>query len=441
MKRDKLEIIYSIIILVTIPVIVAINTIILIQLTNTAFNNELNRKADLANNIIARYSSKSIRLEQYGNIKTELDSLESSQLALMQSKVIIKKNNDFTTVAHSSSTNSKLNQSEKTQAELVISHKKSIANLINTYDRKTNPAQAWNVMTPVIEGDEVIAIISANYLTIDAQEAISSAYKQSLIILIISIILIFGLLFRHFKLVGYAQLLARQKELNQTMSDFLSVATHELKSPTSIIKGYLSNVMDGDYGNVEPQVREQIQVALSQTDRLNALVQDLLNVSRVEQGRVEYNIKDVDITKIINLIIENYRPISQSKGLVINYTPDNNIPHVKADESRLQEVFTNLIDNAIKYTEKGSVTISHQVKKGRLVTNIHDTGLGMSPSARKRLFQRFYRVKTEKTQYISGTGLGLWIIKQYIEAMGGYIDVESIEGVGSNFIVELSTGK
>lgn len=441
MKRDKLEIIYSIIILVTIPVIVAINTIILIQLTNTAFNNELNRKADLANNIIAQYSSKSIRLEQYGNIKTELDSLESSQPALMQSKVIIKKNNDLTTVAHSSSTNSKLNQSEKTQAELVISHKKSIANLINTYDRKTNPAQAWNVMTPVIEGDEVIAIISANYLTIDAQEAISSAYKQSLIILIISIILIFGLLFRHFKLVGYAQLLARQKELNQTMSDFLSVATHELKSPTSIIKGYLSNVMDGDYGNVEPQVREQIQVALSQTDRLNALVQDLLNVSRVEQGRVEYNIKDVDITKIINLIIENYRPISQSKGLVINYTPDYNIPHVKADESRLQEIFTNLIDNAIKYTEKGSVTISHQVKKGRLVTNVHDTGLGMSPSARKRLFQRFYRVKTEKTQYISGTGLGLWIIKQYIEAMGGYIDVESIEGVGSNFIVELSTSK
>lgn len=439
MKRDRLEITYSIIVLITIPVIVAVNTIMLVQSTSLAFNTELQRKADLANSIIAQSSLQSIKSRQYEKIQTNLNSLESSQPTLMNSMLIVREDSDFIIAAHGASSAEQLNQSEKTQAGLVVNSQNSIASLIDTYDRKSNPAQAWNVMTPVIDNNKVIAIVSANYLTVDAQEAISSAYQQSFIVLMISIVLIFGLLFRHFRLVGYVQLLAKQKELNQTMSDFLSVATHELKSPTSIIKGYLSNVMDGDYGNVEPKVKEQIQVAITQTERLNALVQDLLNVSRVEQGRIQYNITEVDITKVLHTVIDNYRPIAQSKGLVINYEPANNTPLVKADENRVQEVFTNLIDNAIKYTEKGSVTISHQINKDNITTSIRDTGFGISPSAKQRLFQRFYRVKTDQTQNISGTGLGLWIIKQYVEAMGGTIEVESMEGVGSNFIVGLQT--
>ena len=101
------------------------------------------------------------------------------------------------------------------------------------------------------------------------------------------------------------------------------------------------------------------------------------------------------------------------------------------------EVFANLIDNAIKYTSHGSVTITQRVEKGVVTTNFRDTGFGISPTAKERLFQRFYRVQTSETQGISGTGLGLWIIKQYVLAMNGSIDVETMEGVGSNFIVEL----
>lgn len=438
MKRDKLEIIYSIIVLITIPVIVAVNTIVLTQSTNTAFNNELNRKADLANGVVAQSSMKLIKNGQYKELETNLNALESSQPTLMHSMLIENEGNGFVITARSkSAAGDKLNL---TQAGTVVSNKRSVARLIDTYDRKSNPAQAWNVMTPVIDSDgKIIAIISANYLTVDAQEAIGAAYQQSFFVLIISIVLILGLLFRHFRLVGYVQLLAKQKELNQTMSDFLSVATHELKSPTSIIKGYLSNVMDGDYGSVEPGVKEQIQAAITQTERLNSLVQDLLNVSRVEQGRVQYDITDVDIKKVLVTIVDNYRPMAQSKGLQIIYEPAESLPLIKADENRIQEIFTNLIDNAIKYTEKGTITVFHQIKDDTLVTSVRDTGFGISPSAKERLFQRFYRVKTDQTQNISGTGLGLWIIKQYTESMGGKIDVESMEGVGSNFIVELKT--
>ena len=141
------------------------------------------------------------------------------------------------------------------------------------------------------------------------------------------------------------------------------------------------------------------------------------------------------------MIIENYQPIAKEKNLQIIYEPTNNIPLVRADEGRVQEIFTNIIDNAIKYTSQGSVTITQQQEKGFIIINFRDTGFGISPVAKDRLFQRFYRVKTSQTEGISGTGLGLWIIKQYIEAMNGLIDVETMEGVGSNFIIKLQINK
>lgn len=438
MNHGKREIFYSICILIAIPAIIIANTVILTLSTNEAFKTELQRKADYGNSIIAQSSLKLLENKQYDVLQNNLDSLEDSQPSLMQSMIIVKDSDALKIVARSSSAPESLNQSEQNSINFAYNNKNPIAFLINTFDRKNNPAQAWSVTTPVLDGNnKVIAIVSSSLLTVDAQEAINSAYQKSFIILVVSIILIMGLLFRHFRLVGYIKLLAKQRELNQTMNDFLSVATHELKSPTSIIKGYLSNVLDGDFGPVEPKIREQIQIAVLQTDRLNALVQDLLNVSRVDQGKIQYNLGTVDTTKILNTIIENYRPIAENKGLQVIYNPDANLPLVYADEGRVQEVFSNLIDNAIKYTPKGSVTITQQINKDRITTNFRDTGLGMSPTAKQRLFQRFYRIKTDKTQGISGTGLGLWIIKQYVVAMNGSIEVETMEGVGSNFIVEL----
>jgi signal transduction histidine kinase len=113
---------------------------------------------------------------------------------------------------------------------------------------------------------------------------------------------------------------------------------------------------------------------------------------------------------------------------------------VRADAGRVQEIFTNLIDNAVKYTASGTITIKHHTEKQYLVTSVRDTGNGISAEHRERLFQRFYRVQTEETKGISGTGLGLWIIKQYIEHMGGKIEVDSLVGSGTEFIVYLPLG-
>ena len=115
------------------------------------------------------------------------------------------------------------------------------------------------------------------------------------------------------------------------------------------------------------------------------------------------------------------------------------LPTIWADPGRIQEIFTNLIDNAIKYSERGEVRVEHKIDGNHLVTLVSDDGLGMSVEAQKKLFQRFYRVKTDKTATISGTGLGLWIIKQYIEAMKGSIALNSEEGKGTTFTVSFPT--
>lgn len=437
MKREKLEVIYSVGVVIAIPLLVILNTVMLVRSTRNAFNVELTRKADVVNGVIAESARADIVAKRYDVLQQSFTALEKAQPAIKATSVIVEQDGQLTQAVRTATAPEKMSANSALQARIAFERKRPIAKLMDVeYDGRK--AQAWNVVTPVLsDTGTVIAAVSTNTVTTDAMEAINKAYSTSFMILIGSVVVIVGMLFRHFRLVTYVRLLAKQREVNQTMSDFLSVATHELKAPTTVIKGYISNVLDGTAGPITDDARQQLMVAFSQTDRLNELVQDLLNVSRIEQGRVSYTMRAVDSRALLGMIVGNYQPIAAAKGVTLSIETLDPMPAVYCDEGRLQEIYTNLIDNAIKYTAKGMVTIGQRVEKDRVITNVRDTGFGMSPDAKRRLFQRFYRIKTDQTQNISGTGLGLWIIKQYIEAMGGTIEVESIEGIGSNFIVAL----
>lgn len=441
MKREKLEIIYSVAIIIAIPIILVANTIYLVRTVRAAYNSELRQKADVINSVAATMINMNITELDVNQLDKSLNNLEKAESDVVQAHIVVQKNGEPVIIARSASAPSEMNDSLKIQTRIVYERKQSVARLISVSKDKTIQ-QAWSVATPILNSDgQVVAVLTSSVLTTDAQKLINSAFAKSFVFLVVSIIIIVFLLFRHFRLVGYIQLLAKQRELNQTMTDFLSVATHELKAPTSIMKGYIANVIDGTAGPINDEAKDQLSVALSQVDRLNNLVQDLLNVSRVEQGRVEYKIESVDTTAIISTIIRTYRPIAEAKGLQLIFEPNLEIPAAKSDSGRVQEIFTNLIDNAIKYTPSGSVTVSQIYDTHTVTTTISDTGLGMNKEDQKRLFQRFYRVKTEKTKEINGTGLGLWIIKQYIEAMGGSISLNSAEGKGSDFTVTLPINK
>ncbi len=228
------------------------------------------------------------------------------------------------------------------------------------------------------------------------------------------------------------------KQLEQLKDEFVFIAAHELRTPVAAMKGYLTLILEGTTGAITDGTRGYIERVINANQRLIQLVNDLLEVARSQAGRLTIKVAPVAIAPPIASVLDELRSLADEKSVSITYEPPADLPNVLADADRVKEVVVNLIGNAIKYMGgAGKVTVSHERKEGKLITYIADTGLGMSKEAQEKLFQKFYRVQTEKTRDITGTGLGLFIVKEIIEKMNGTIWVISEEGKGSTFAFAL----
>lgn len=236
---------------------------------------------------------------------------------------------------------------------------------------------------------------------------------------------------------AFNKMIGGLKQLEELKEEFVFIAAHELRTPVSAIKGYLSMVLDGTAGPISQPVRKFLEEVISANQRLIRLVNDLLEVARSEAGHLNIDVASLDIREPVQAVISELKPLSDEKNIKIFYQPQE-VPRIMADSVRLKEVLVNLIGNAIKYTvDAGEIIISHEVNGKNLITHIKDSGIGIAAEAQKKLFEKFYRVQTEKTRDITGTGLGLFIVKQIIEKMNGKIWVESEEGKGSVFSFSL----
>ncbi|MDX1765390.1 MAG: HAMP domain-containing sensor histidine kinase [Candidatus Saccharimonadales bacterium] len=433
LSRQKLELFYSIFLLLIIPGLIVVNTLLVSRSVKDNFDTELRRKADVANVVFGNAAEQN--LDEPEIIQTTLENIIIAEDDLANIFVAVPASNgQFSVIA---AADSELVGQDITslQLQVVNDRRKSVAQLVNRSDDTAK--RSWNVVTPIISDNELTAVTSIDVSIADAEGAISATLTRSFVILFVTVFIVALLLANHFRFVEYAQLFQKVKEADQLKTDFLSVATHELRAPMSIIKGQISNVIDGDLGDISDGAKDQLNQTIQQTDRLNSLVEDLLNVSRIEQGRLKIETVDFVPGDTIEVLVEQYRSKADQKGLEINYEGLDTQVKLRADIGRFAEIMTNLIDNAVKYSNKGSITIRHELKDKSIITRVKDTGIGMSAKERERLFSRFYRVKNERTKSIPGTGLGLWIIKQYIEKMGGKISVDSLEGEGTEFIVEL----
>lgn len=440
MNKERREIIYSVITIVLIPLLFVFNTLVITSRIQNDSSRNIRRNADLVNGVIAESLKTSVESKKYSQTDSQILLINQQQPAIGDVVVIVRDSDNYKVVSSSKDAKTKLDKNDDIQLSIIFERARSVAKMVDLQDSEGNISKGWNVITPILDKNQkVIAAVSTNVSAADTQELIDATLRISFLVTGATVILIIGLLFRHFRFASYAELLRKQKAVNQTMTDFLSVATHELKAPMTTTKGYISSILDGDYGQVDPKVVEPLNTVLKQTERLNNLVQDLLNVSHIEQGKITVEPVNVDLGGIIQNILHDYSERAQAKSLSINYETSQPV-FVFADQGRVIEVMTNLIDNAIKYTPSGSVTIKHRLQGKTIITSVIDTGPGMSSEESSRLFQRFYRVKNDNTKDIPGTGLGLWIIKQYIEKMNGKISVNSIVGVGTEFTVELPAG-
>ncbi|OGI13930.1 MAG: hypothetical protein A2878_01225 [Candidatus Moranbacteria bacterium RIFCSPHIGHO2_01_FULL_54_31] len=231
----------------------------------------------------------------------------------------------------------------------------------------------------------------------------------------------------------------RLKELDTTKSEFISIASHQLRTPLTAIKGYISLLLEGSYGKVPAKIQDVLDKVYTVNSRLVHLVEDLLNVSRIEAGRIQYSFALTQLEPLVAEVVDMFKPAAKQKKLSLTMRlPEKPLPQLTIDPNKIKEVVSNLIDNALKYTKEGGVTVSLEGTPSVARIIVTDTGIGIHPEDQKNLFEKFLRSKETTKMVVSGAGLGLYVGKSFIAAHGGRIWAESAgPDKGSRFIIEL----
>jgi two-component system phosphate regulon sensor histidine kinase PhoR len=238
------------------------------------------------------------------------------------------------------------------------------------------------------------------------------------------------------------------RRLEKIRKDFVANVSHELRTPLTSIKGYVEALLDGAKDDPDTAV-SFLNIILKQSDRLNLILEDLLELSKIESGQVSFKQVPLDIRSAIERTLSAMKPIADKKGHRLLATVEPDLPCVVGDEDRLVQVLTNLLDNAIKYTpEQGTITVAARAAKSEagdtgsskaVELSVTDTGIGIPEQDRPRVFERFYRVDKARSRELGGTGLGLAIVKHIVEGHGGQVWVEGNLPRGSRFVVRIPT--
>lgn len=239
-----------------------------------------------------------------------------------------------------------------------------------------------------------------------------------------------------------------EKQEERAKAEFISTASHEMRTPVAAIEGYLGLALNPTTAVIDDKARMFLEKAHESTQHLGRLFQDLLTVSRSEDGRLTPKPTVVDIVAFTKEIVDGLMPKAQGKGLFLIYKPvsgstdegGKNVSPVfygYIDQDQLREVLNNLVDNAIKYTKQGNVTIDVSGDENNISVSVTDSGIGIPPEDVPHLFQKFYRVDNSDTREIGGTGLGLYISRRLIESNNGHIAVKSEFGKGSTFSITI----
>lgn len=294
------------------------------------------------------------------------------------------------------------------------------------------------VAVPIFSEGQIIGVI--NFLSPLKQEKISSIDMEIMNALSNQV----GIVSRNLQLYNNLQKANRElqdanmrlRELDKTKSEFLSIASHQLRTPISAIKGYLSMMIDGDYGKMPDSISEVLKNLLESSARLARLINVFLNVSRIESGRLKLDKKPTQINEVIDSVIVELINQAEQKGLKLVYKKPKKIPPlILADGDKLREVVLNLIDNSIKYTPEGKIDIFVEHSDKELTFTVKDTGIGIDKDEIKSFFRKFVRGSGVAQIHTGGSGLGLFIAQKIVKEHGGNIWAESPgKGKGSSFI-------
>jgi len=239
------------------------------------------------------------------------------------------------------------------------------------------------------------------------------------------------------------ELLKQEKEkaenLAKLKSEFLNQVSHELRTPLAVIIGYIECITDGLYGEIETKHHEILQVVAKQSTHLKNMIDQILIYSRLEAGKQPIRVEELNLTKVLGDVKDTFEFLSRQKGLELLWEMHRESILIRSDATRLKEVISNLLQNAVKYTDKGSVTVRvGKLPNNLIMVEVEDSGMGISETHLASIFEPFMQVhKTSSENSRGGIGLGLSIVKKHLEQIGGTISVRSEIGKGSTFRIVL----
>jgi len=229
--------------------------------------------------------------------------------------------------------------------------------------------------------------------------------------------------------------LQRLSELSQMKSNFVANISHELRTPLTHVKGYLELLVTESLGPISEDQRHALQVSQRATTKLEGMIEDLIMFSLASRGEMSMKLEKVDIRRVSAMVAKSALPKAEERGVQVLLSAVENIPMVQADSEKIGWVVNHLLDNGIKFTPSGgSVVVSIKEEGNSLViVTITDTGIGIPVNRLKEIFEPFHQLDASSTRHFGGTGLGLSLVRQIIEAHGSLLDVQSVEGKGSIF--------
>ncbi|OGG42927.1 hypothetical protein A2841_02170 [Candidatus Kaiserbacteria bacterium RIFCSPHIGHO2_01_FULL_48_10] len=445
--RKEYHLVISGLLLIIIPAAMILNTAFLINNVKQDIDIEVQRLGSQVANIIGR----SIR-DQLSNpgaidaiiIDIARDNEDIKSIDILQPLI---ENNDIKfKILTSLDVNAKEKISSQRHNILAWNDDRAIAYLSSSDELSTEKQDIpsadkrfWIIATPLHDalGTKVALVnVKLSSQVIDDRLAKKTFFLSYLLLAGMLVIILILVAFNS-RLFQYAMLARRLKEVDQMKDEFISMASHELRAPITAIRGYLSMILDGSVGQISEASKKILVTVADSSKRLAELVEDLLEVSRIEQGRMKLALLPINIQEVISASTTELAISAKEKNLELREEKWKGVlPKIMGDKDRLRQVMVNLLSNAIKYSLKGSVTVSTTVKEGFIEVRVRDTGIGMSNQEREHLFEKFYRVKNDKTEKIIGTGLGLWITKQLVEIQKGSLRVDSIENVGTEMILQ-----
>lgn len=284
------------------------------------------------------------------------------------------------------------------------------------------------VLFPLRFGDQVLGV-----LTLSASRPFQQAsqYEQESvtgIVGLVSLAMYKAKIYQDLEIATtqLAQANEQLKDVDKAKSEFLSIASHQLYTPLTALRGYLSMLKEGDYGPLAEAQAPILEILGKSADRLITLIKNLLDISRIESGRLELKLESINLVEVAKQLVQELMPNARAKKLALEFHPSaQRVANVVADRDRIRQVLLNFIDNAIKYTSQGRIDVALSQSGGTVICSVRDTGQGLQPAEIEKLFVKFARVGGADRFHTEGTGLGLYVARQIMREHHGEVKAES----------------